>query len=416
MQLLYSIGIYLYLAGIYIARPFLSKARAWVAGRKHWESHLHSAMAPAAASGRTVVWVHCASLGEFEQGRPLMEAIRQQHPSAFILLSFFSPSGYEVRKNYPLADAVCYLPGDTRSNARQFLHIVHPDVVIFVKYEFWFHFLQAMRSAAIPAVLISARFRPSQVFFRPYGAWFRKQLGAFRHLFVQDGESARVLEKFSMEGIVCGDTRVDRVLAIAEQKQEFPPVAAFCADHPTLIAGSTWPPDEQLLSLLYQSPDFKGWKLVIAPHDIRENRVQQVMRSFPGAMRYSQYTADRSPEARVLVIDNIGMLSNLYRYGRIAWVGGAFGKGLHSILEPVAFGLPVFFGPRYHAFREAVELVESGAAQVLHSRDDIQGTWRRWQEAPDYQRASEAALQYVERQKGATAAIMQRLEPFFTPK
>lgn len=414
MQVLYPIGIYLYLAGIYIAQFFLPKARAWVAGRKNWESHLSTVMAPAIAAGRKVVWVHCASLGEFEQGRTLMEAIRQKHPSAFILLSFFSPSGYEVRKNYPVADAVCYLPGDTKRNARQFLQMVRPEVVIFVKYEFWFHFLQAIRASASPAVLVSARFRPSQVFFRPYGAWFRKQLNAFQHLFVQDRESTRVLEEFGIQGIVCGDTRVDRVLGIAEQKQEFPSIAAFCANHPTLIAGSTWPPDEQLLSLLYQSPDFKGWKLVIAPHDIRENRIQQVMQRFPGALRYSQYPTDSAPEAHILIIDNIGMLSSVYQYGRIAWVGGAFGKGLHSILEPVAFGLPVLFGPRYHKFREAVELVESGGVQVVHNRKDVQRAWSLWQDTSGYQQASDAALQYIERQKGATAAIMQCLEPFFT--
>ena len=413
MQVLYPIGIYLYLAGIYIARPFLPKARAWVAGRKDWESHLRTVMAPAITAGRKVVWVHCASLGEFEQGRPLIEAIRQKHPSTFILLSFFSPSGYEVRKNYPVADAVCYLPGDTRRNARQFLDITQPSVAIFVKYEFWFHFLQAMRASAIPAVLISARFRLSQVFFRPYGAWFRKQLDTFQYLFVQDEESARILETFGMRGIVCGDTRVDRVMGIAEQKQEFPSIAAFCNGHPTLIAGSTWPPDEQLLALLCQSADFEGWKLIIAPHDIHENRVQQVMRNFPGALRYSQYSADSAPETHVLIIDNIGMLSNVYRYGRIAWVGGAFGKGLHSILEPIAFGLPVLFGPRYHNFREAVELVESGGAQVLHSSKDLQSTWCRWQDASGYQEASEAALQYIERQKGATAAILQSLNLFF---
>ena len=413
MQLLYQFGIYLYLSGIYITQLFLPKARAWVAGRKNWERHLRSAMAPAVAAGRKVVWVHCASLGEFEQGRPLLEAIRQKHPSTFILLSFFSPSGYAVRKNYPVADAVCYLPGDTRRNARQFLEITQPSVAIFVKYEFWFHFLQAIRASGIPAMLISARFRPSQVFFRPFGTWFRKQLYAFRYLFVQDGKSAQVLETFGIPGIVCGDTRVDRVMGIVEEKHAFPSIAAFCNGHPTLIAGSTWPPDEQLLSLLYSSAEFKGWKLIIAPHDIHENRVQQVMRNFPGALRYSRYTANSTPGARVLIIDNIGMLSSIYRYGRIAWVGGAFGKGLHSILEPIAFGLPVLFGPRYHNFREAVELVGSGGAQVLHSHKDLQSAWCRWQDASGYQGASEAALQYIERQKGATAAILQSLEPFF---
>ncbi len=407
--LLYDIFLWLYAAAIRIASLFNVKARKWVAGRKN----IHARIAAATAGQSPVVWMHCASLGEFEQGRPLLEEIRKQYPSCKLLLTFFSPSGYEVRQSYPGADWVFYLPPDSRRHARLFLDAVNPAVVIFVKYEFWYHYLHAVHRRRIPLLLVSAIFRKKQPFFAWYGGLHRRMLRCYSHIFVQDAASRSLLQTIvAPEKItVAGDTRFDRVAAIAANPAPLPAVEIFCKDAPVLVAGSTWPEDEQVLrEALGLLPSLK---LLLAPHEIDTSHLQQLREAFPDAVFYSaaQDDTEALAGARILVIDNIGMLSRLYRYAFVAYVGGGFGKGIHNVLEAAVYYKPVFFGPAFQKFREAVELArEKGAfpiqdAEQLHSQVSIFMENREAYEAACHQAGS-----YVNGQQGATALILHYIQ------
>ncbi len=368
MDFLYKAGIIAYSILIRGFAFFKPKAKQFVSGRKNWKQNLASKI----DTNARYIWVHCASLGEFEQGRPLIEEIKKRFPQYRILLTFFSPSGYEIRKNYDQADIIMYMPMDTPRNAKDFIRIVRPHMAFFIKYEYWYFFISELKRQNIPLYIISAIFRDTQPFFKNnlQGRWYGKILRMPEHFFVQDDKSARLLES---EGIsnytISGDTRFDRVAAIAKAAKDIPLVEKFSSGKPLLIAGSTWKPDEELLAEYINSHELK---MVIAPHEVTPanlNQLEQLLKK--PFIRFSK-ASHADPELyQVLIIDSVGMLSSLYRYGSIAYIGGGFGVGIHNILEAAVFGLPVIFGPRYEKFREAVELEKEGGAFPVHNYEQV---------------------------------------------
>ncbi|OON70170.1 3-deoxy-D-manno-octulosonic acid transferase [Hymenobacter sp. CRA2] len=413
MVFLYSLAVRLYGLLLRLVAPFVPKAKQWVDGRRGLLPRIAQALAADAAPR---IWMHCASLGEFEQGRPLLEALRRDYPRHKLVLTFFSPSGYEVRKDWPGADHIYYLPLDTAANARAFVVTVRPELAIFVKYEFWYHFLAELKRQRVPTICVSAIFRPEQVFFKPWGGFFRRVLQQLTHIFTQDQASAELLASIGVpQATVAGDTRFDTVVATAAAPaRELPVVAAFVADGaPVLVAGSVWPPDVDVLT-----PSMQRWagqiRFVVAPHEISEEHLQQVDAAVPGqVLRYSQATPATAAAARVLLIDNIGLLRELYRVGSLAYIGGAFGKGLHNTLEAAAFGMPLLFGPRYEKFREARDLVARKNAFVVHSAADAEPHIAALlTDTARYAQLSAEARAYVQQQAGATARILRSIGEF----
>ncbi len=409
MQLLfYNIFLLLYRIAVRIAALFGNKARLWLNGRK---GLLDKIAADLQGKDEKRIWVHCSSLGEFEQGRPLIEAIRQQYPAYKIVLTFFSPSGYEVRKDYKGADYIYYLPMDSRGNARRLVSLVNPSLAIFVKYEFWYYYLAQLQQAQVPTILVSAVFRKSQIFFKPSGGLFRKMLHCFTYLFVQDDESKKLLATIGLNEnvIVAGDTRYDRVIAIAASVKPFPLIEKFKEADKLIIAGSTWPADEEILKqTLPNLPD--DWKLVIAPHEVDAAHIQSLHDAFAGhSVLYSQLDAEPCGY-RVLIIDNIGMLSSLYSYGDIAYVGGGFNDGIHNVLEPAVFGLPVFFGPKYDKYIEAKALVSRQYAFPISSAADFNNSLPNLTEDDTTRQTMQKAIQaYIAAQTGATERVVNQL-------
>lgn len=403
MRLLYSISIYLYGITIRFASLFNNKAKLWIAGRKNIFKELKSKIQ---SSTSPVIWFHCASLGEFEQGRPVIEQLKKDHSDIKIVLTFFSPSGYEIRKNYTGADHVFYLPLDSPLNAKKFISIVKPTAAFFVKYEFWFNYLNELRNNAIPTYLISGIFRKDHYFFKNYTSWFRKQLNAFNHFYLQDEQSQYLLHTIGFKNTtVAGDTRFDRVYEVSKNVKAIPLIEQFKQQQPLFIAGSTWEGDEEILA----SFDFfaAGFKLIIAPHEISEARIQQILSKFKkNTTRFSQLTEDKIRTTDVLVIDNIGMLSSIYQYGTVAFIGGGFGKGIHNILEAAAFGLPVLFGPNYHKFEEAKELVHLRGAFVVLNTGELQKIIQLLTQSPAGLLAEATAKRYIQHHIGATGTIL----------
>lgn len=407
----YSLAVRMYGLFICIASLFNSKAAAWCRGRKGLFRHIEATYEK---KGRTV-WFHCASLGEFEQGRPVIEALKERDPSLQVVLTFFSPSGYEIRRDYPQADHVYYLPLDTRAHARRFLDFIRPDLAVFVKYEFWYFFLTTLKEREIPVVLISALFRPGQWFFRWYGRPFLKVMKSFRRIFVQDETSERLLKECGVDAVeVSGDTRFDRVIAIASARREIPVAGAFCGDRTVVVAGSTWKEDETLL-MKYINRRVRPYKWIIAPHETDPAHVQWIMERLQvPAMRYSEREEKDPAEAEVLVIDNIGMLSSLYAYGKVAYIGGGFGSGIHNVPEAAVYGMPVLFGPRYRKFREAVDLVQLGGAfPVTDAGEAEQWLNRFYDDIPAREKAGAVARKYVLASAGSTGKIVNNLLTFF---
>ena len=414
MRVFYTIGVCLYSLGVRVAAMFgNAKARLWVKGRKA------KVLEPVERPNEQWIWFHAASLGEFEQGRPVIEAIKQTHPEFKILLSFFSPSGYEVRKNYPLADEVLYLPADTPSHAKAWVQRHHFVAAFFIKYEFWFNYMRALEEANIPLFYIALILKPDSYFFRWYGNWFRKQLKTVDHFFVQDQATAESLKQHGMDNVtVCGDTRFDRVAAIAEQAKPFPEVERFIAGRKCIIAGSTWPPDERLW-LTFASRLPEDYCLIIAPHDISDSHVAQIKAMFPNSLCYSELEPDQLRSlslskgrlTKILIINTIGILSQLYQYARFVYIGGGFGVNIHNIQEPVTFGCPVIFGPKYKSFKEAVDLVALHGAFPVHNADELESTaLRLMDDEAFYAQASETCLNYLKSQVGATKIIMRGFE------
>ena len=406
-RLIYSTSIYVYSLLIRLAALFYPKAKSFIRGRKNWESKLQSI---AGLSDRWL-WVHCSSLGEFEQGRPVIEKIRREHPDISILLTFFSPSGFKVRKNYEHADAVMYMPMDTRRNARKFVKILKPRASLFIKYEFWYHHLKALHASGIPVFLISAVFRPSQVFFKWYGVFFRRMLRFYTTIFVQDEQSKTLLKGIHTETKISGDTRFDRVWEITHETCHNNLLEAFSKDNKRiLVAGSTWIPDETILEkALHAFPDMK---LILAPHETDTSRIEKVAGIFASHQTcvFSRADLKHITNCRVLIIDSMGFLSKLYRYGDFAYIGGGFGKGIHNTLEAACYGIPVIFGPNYQRFNEAKELMQQEAAFSIVSEAELIHRLKMLVDDNFRQTAGENALTYVKNKRGASQKILHALQ------
>lgn len=411
MNLFYSFGIHVYGLLIRTAALFNPKAQLWRDGRKGIIEFIRRELElrRGKQGGKKTIWFHCASLGEFEQGRPLIEAWKKEHPDHFIILTFFSPSGYEHRKNYNVADLVCYMPLDTPANARTFIDLVKPNAVIFVKYEFWFNYLNILQERGIPHYLVSAIFRADQHFFKWYGDWTRNILKGFTHIFVQNENSLELLEFVGItNATVSGDTRFDRVVAIASEKREIPMVQAFCNEKMVLVAGSSWPEDEKLL-IRFVSENPGKFKLILVPHEIHDDAIRNLINtSGMKACRYSEGSLEKAGNADILIIDAVGILSQVYRYGQVAYIGGGFGAGIHNILEPAVYGMPVIFGPIYHKFQEAVDLVEAKGAYSIHNYNELERILRKFSDDPGFlSSTSSISKAFVEQRKGATGKILK---------
>ena len=405
MRILISIVVRLYSMAVLLAAPFNGKARLWINGRKR----LLERIADAVANDDHPVWIHSASLGEYEQARPIIEKIRKERPNTKILATFFSPSGYEIRKNDPLPDYVFYLPIDTVRNARRFLRIVRPSMAIFVKYEFWYNYMIELTDNSIPFYYVSAIFRPNQYFFKPYGRWFVTRLRGASRIFVQNDESAQLLAGVGIRQVeVCGDTRFDRVAAIAQQSAPVEMAENFKKHSKLIVAGSTWGPDEALLAQLL--PKLNGYKLLVAPHEI--SRKEEVMRTFSDfkTIAYSEIQNQELGEYDVLVVDTIGLLNKLYKYSTLSYVGGAFKTGLHNILEAAVYGVPLFFGPKYSHFNEAVMLVQKGGAFPVNNAGEMWQVVQRFEDNPEaYARVCAVCREYVAANVGACERIYQQI-------
>lgn len=404
MIFLYNIGIFLYGLMVRLIATFNPKAKQFVEGRKH----IFKQIAECISNADKHIWFHFASLGEFEQGRPVLEKIKAEYPGKKIVVTFFSPSGYEVRKNYALATGVFYLPLDTRSNAERFIHAINPELAIFTKYEFWHHYFTALADRDIPLFLISGIFRPDQIFFKFYGGFNRNILRQVNWFFVQNQESVDLLKSLDITQVsIAGDTRFDRVAENAAKPAALPLVQAFAEGSKVFIAGSTWPADESMIKTL--DAEIPDWKIILAPHEIAADHLKQIERLFPTAIRYSNLNGENARASRILLIDNIGMLSSLYQYARVAYIGGGFGVGIHNTLEAAAFGLPMIFGPNYRKFQEAHDLLKLGAAKSI---EDEQSLITAFQLLKNNQKAAQLAQEYVAQQKGATASIYDKIRKY----
>lgn len=407
---MYNLLLYIYELGIFVASFFSEKVNNMWRGEREAFGILKRKVDPTAQ----YAWFHAASLGEFEQGRPIIEKYRRKYPEHKILLTFFSPSGYEVRKNYDGADIVCYLPVDTPSNALRFLRTIRPVVAFFIKYEFWYNYLHILRHRGIPVYSVSSIFRREQVFFKWYGFQYRHVLRCFSHFFVQNEESGRLLATLGMNNVtVTGDTRFDRVIQIAHESKSIPIVKAFKNDSRVFVAGSSWLPDEQVfLPYFAQHPD---WKVIVAPHVIDESHLEQIMKLLEGrrVLRYTQIDtedAKRLGDAEVLIIDCFGLLSSIYKYGDVAYVGGGFGVGIHNLPEAAVWNIPVVFGPNHDKFQEAKELKQCGGGMAIDNADDFARIMNGFIVSEDERRkAADAAGNYVKTHSGATDKILEAL-------
>ena len=414
---MYNLIIYLYLMGVAVYSRFNEKVKKMWRGERDAFRILREQVEP----GAHYVWFHAASLGEFEQGRPLMERIRASHPELKILLTFFSPSGYEVRKNYEGADIICYLPLDTIRNARRFLRLIRPEMAFFIKYEFWYNYLHILKHRGVPTYSVSSIFREGQVFFRWYGRQYGRVLKCFTHFFVQNEKSRQLLADIGINNVsISGDTRFDRVLQIMEQAKQLPVVEQFLNQHPTpitqhptkvFVAGSSWPPDEDIFIRYFR--EHPEWKLIIAPHVIGEDHLQQIEKLLDGwtITRYTQANNTiEAPSGAVggaLIIDCFGLLSSIYRYASVSYVGGGFGVGIHNVLEAAVWGIPVIFGPNNQKFQEAQGLKASGGGFEIKDYDDFCRLMARFDDDSQRAEAGRLAAAYVKEHAGATEAVLK---------
>lgn len=402
---LYDTGLILYSFLLRIAALFHPKARSFIKGRKGLMKQISGQLA---AETRPRIWMHCASLGEFEQGRPLIEAIRRRHPQSCLVLTFFSPSGYEACKHYEGADYICYLPLDNQRNAEKFIEILNPALAFFVKYEFWYHYLNTLYKKQIPAFLISAIFQSRQPFFKWYGALHRKMLTFFTHIFVQDQRSEQLLLALGIPDVaITGDTRFDRAAAVLATPRLFPSLDIFKNGEQLIIAGSTWQEDERLL---YETMQLlpAGYKLLVAPHEIHEKRIQEIQSRFGEDCCLWDAAPAILREKRVGIVTSMGQLAYLYRYAAVVWMGGGFTRsGIHNIIEPAVYGHPVFFGPNYTRYREAIDMIALSAAISV---PDAQTFARLLQRQSLLQELAGNAKAYIQGQLGATHRIIHYLE------
>lgn len=408
---MYELFIILYNIGVWVASFFSKKVRAMWKGEHRTFRVLREKIDPNAM----YIWFHAASLGEFEQGRPIMEAIRREHPGYKILLTFFSPSGYEVRKNYDGADVVVYLPIDTKRNASRFLRLTNPVMAFFIKYEFWSNYLHMLKERHVPTFSVSSIFRPNQIFFRAYGKGYGKVLDCFTHFFVQNEESRDLLKSIGIDCVsVTGDTRFDRVLQIRDAGKSLPIVENFVGgtaeDRPhVFIAGSSWPPDEDIFIRYFN--EHRDWKLIIAPHVIGDDHMKQILGKLERkTVRYTEATTENVVGAECLIIDCFGLLSSIYRYADVTYVGGGFGVGIHNVLEAAVWGKPVIFGPNNKNFQEAQGLLKAGGGFEITSYDDFVGVMRKLADDKVLEQSRERAGGLVESLAGATRQIMKEVK------
>ena len=404
MHFIYNLGITLYGVAIALASLFSNKARLRYAGGRAAVDEMRRRRTP----GERYIWFHAASLGEFEQGRALMERLRASHPEYKIALTFFSPSGYEVRKGYAGADVVTYLPLDRPRNVRAFLDALRPEMAVFVKYEYWGNFLFSLKERGVRTYVVSAIFRPDQVFFRPYGGLFVRMLGCFTKIYVQDERSRQLLSGVGIESVeVAGDTRFDRVADIVRRAEELPVAAAFAGEgRPVVVAGSTWPQDEELLAR-FVSVNKDHLRMIIVPHEVSPSRISELCSRLRCSFAlYTQTTPEEAGKADCLVVDTVGILSSLYRYGRVAYVGGGFGAGIHNTLEAAVWGIPVVWGPNYHKFKEAEGLAACGGGCAVASYRQMEDALNR---LLTDSAAGASAGEYVRSKTGATDKILAEL-------
>ena len=413
--MLYNFAIYFYLLGVAIASLFNEKVRKMWRGERAAFDILKQKVDPEAK----YVWFHAASLGEFEQGRPIMERLRSEHPEYKILLTFFSPSGYEVRKNYEGADIICYLPLDTPINAIRFLRLVRPVMAFFIKYEFWYNYLHILKYRKVPTYSVSSIFRPEQVFFKWYAKKYAGVLRCITHFFVQNEQSRELLEKIGItEVTISGDTRFDRVLQIKEQSKRLPLVEAFKnkkqtveeaykQEYKVFVAGSSWPPDEDIFIRFFN--EHPEWKLIIAPHVIGDDHLQQIMSKLNRkTVRYTEATPETAAEAQCMIIDCFGLLSSIYHYGEVAYVGGGFGVGIHNVLEAAVWNVPVFFGPNNKRFQEAQQLLASGGAVEITDYNSFDSAMTRFMNDEKWlKECGSKAGEYVKSKAGATDIVLK---------
>ena len=408
MRFLYTFFVYAYGRALSLAALFNHKAALWIEGRKNIFSKIEEVLKP----NEKRIWFHCASLGEFEQGRPLIEKIKKEKPEFKIFVTFFSPSGYEIRKNYPFADYIFYLPADTPSNTKRFLNLVKPEMVVFVKYEFWFNYFRQIKLMEIPLYLISGVFRKDQHFFKSWGGWFRNQLKSINYFFLQDEKSAQLLESIGFENqTVSGDTRFDRVSEILIEKGELPIIEKFKSGQKLLCAGSSWPPDEEIILNYFQGkPELK---LIIAPHDISKKHIEEIQSKF-SAFKIAIYSqsgdAKEIHNCQILIIDSIGLLNKIYRYAEIAYIGGGFGVGIHNLLEPAVYGIPVLYGPNHKHFREALEMANGNGGFPIENKNDFKEIVNKLVTDKNfYETNAHAAGNYISSNTGATRMIFERI-------
>ena len=403
MKVFYNISIFFLGLGLRLLSLFNPKAREFVSGRKDIFRKIDHALKN---NSQPLIWIHCASLGEFEQGRPVIEAIKKEFGNHRIFLTFFSPSGYTVRKNYPGADYIFYLPLDTRKNARKFVSIVKPRLALFIKYEFWFHFSRTLKRKKIPLISVSSIFRKDQYFFRKTGSFNRRILKNVTHFFVQNQQSVELLNSINFYNVtVSGDTRFDRVREIVQNSEEVPLAARFKSNERVFVIGSAWQEDIDILLPFINEGKLK---FIVAPHEIHEHQIENLQRALAvKSVRYSKAAGENLEDANVLIVDNVGMLSRLYRYGEFAYVGGAFGKGLHNILEAACYGMPVLFGNRsYEKFQEAIDLINRGGAFPVEDFPDLKKKYELLNVPETFLLACEVCRQYVLENTGATEKIM----------
>jgi 3-deoxy-D-manno-octulosonic-acid transferase len=405
MTFIYNFGIRLYYVLVLIVSLFNHKAQLWISGRKGCLKRIQDKIEP----NSDYAWFHVSSLGEFEQGLPIMEGLKTQYPDIKIILTFFSPSGYEVKKDYAGADIISYLPLDTKRNAKRFVEMVNPKLTIFIKYEYWFHFLKQVSKSDSKLYLVSGIFRRKQLFFKSYGRWYRKMLSWFDYLFVQNKESLNLLESIGITNVeVTGDTRFDRVVQIARNSKQIEIAEVFARNSKVIVCGSTWEPDENLLIEYFQNTKH-DIKLIIAPHEIKSEKIDSIAAKLKmKTVRFSKCKTEDLPDAKVLIIDNIGMLSSLYKYGQIAYIGGGFGAGIHNTLEAAAYGVPVIFGPNYLKFHEAVSLIDEKGAFSISNSVSLKTILDKLLSNDRYlQESGKAAKNYVKAQTGATKRIIE---------
>ena len=414
MLFLYNVIVHLARFFLLLSAPFNQKIRLFRKGRQSVFPFLKEHL----SKQDKVIWVHAASLGEYEQGLPVIKSLKVAYPEYNVLVTFFSPSGYEVKKNSAEADLVTYLPLDTRINCRKFLNMVQPKLAIFIKYEIWPNYLKVLEERGIPTLLVSAIFNQKQSYFKIYGGFMRRALRRFHHIFVQDENSAELLKCLGIhEYTISGDTRFDRVLEIVGQEKPLPLIKRFIQDQPCLVAGSTWPEDEAVI-VPYINADESPLKFVLVPHDIKTNHIKQLVSSItPPVKLYSELTESSEMEFKVLVVDQVGLLSSLYRFAKVAYVGGGFATGLHNTLEAAVYGIPVLIGPQYEGFREAEDLVARKGILPVQDRDDFKAECDRFfsEESLGIQ-TGQINTAYIDENQGATEKIVNYIRGLFPPE